>query len=138
MRRYKSSRLQGMAMSIETDIRELNLPVTQTTKALISPPAYLSNSNGDSRTSDINESLRLFWDEPDLQRENKAFLESIPRADFSAYPEEIRNGDWEYAKYKPNKDKPVNKDSVGCLTCHKKVEQKDYIFSFDELISVKK
>jgi len=55
-----------------------------------------------------------------------------------AYPEKIRNGDWEYAKYKPNKDKPVNKDSVGCLTCHKKMEQKDYIFSFDELISVKK
>ena len=55
-----------------------------------------------------------------------------------AYPEELRNGDWEYAKYKPNKDKPINKDSVGCLKCHKKMEQKDFIFSFDELVSVKK
>ena len=56
----------------------------------------------------------------------------------NAYSEEIRNDDWEYAKYKQNKDKPINKDSIKCLKCHKQVEKKDFIFSFDDLIGVKK
>ena len=56
----------------------------------------------------------------------------------TAYSEEIRNGDWEYAKYKPNKDKPINKDSIKCLKCHKQVEKKDFIFSLDDLVGMKK
>lgn len=54
----------------------------------------------------------------------------------NAYPDEIRNGDWEYSKFKPNNDHPVIQDSIGCLQCHKQIEKKDFVFSFDELINI--
>lgn len=56
----------------------------------------------------------------------------------AAFPENIRNGDWDYSKYKPGKEAPVNKESTECLECHKLMWSKDFVFSFDDLASAKK
>ncbi len=52
------------------------------------------------------------------------------------YPDEIRNGEWEYAKFNPQGSKPVNATSVKCLECHKPMVEKDYVFSYDALLEL--
>lgn len=50
------------------------------------------------------------------------------------YPEGIRNTEWEYAKFKPGGGKSIIQSSEKCLVCHKQMANKDFIFSFDQLI----
>ena len=52
-------------------------------------------------------------------------------------PAEKRNGEWEYQAF--NADKSVN-DKEGlnrCFSCHKTKEQQDFVFTFDQMKSVK-
>lgn len=49
------------------------------------------------------------------------------------YPSDIRNGEWEFATYTPEKklitDDPVER----CLSCHNRAEDTDYVFGFDKI-----
>jgi hypothetical protein len=49
------------------------------------------------------------------------------------YPEEARNGEWEYRVFRA--DKTANPDTKydGCFTCHKSQESQDYLFTYDSL-----
>jgi cytochrome P460 len=49
------------------------------------------------------------------------------------YPEETRNGDWEYRVFRA--DKTANPDTKydGCFGCHKSQERQDYLFTYDSL-----
>jgi hypothetical protein len=49
------------------------------------------------------------------------------------YPEETRNGEWEYRVFRA--DKTVNPDTKydGCFGCHKSQESQDYLFTYDSL-----
>ncbi len=51
----------------------------------------------------------------------------------TAYPEEIRNGEWEYQAF--NADKSVNEqeDLLRCFRCHKSEERNDFVFTFDDM-----
>jgi hypothetical protein len=49
------------------------------------------------------------------------------------YPEETRNGEWEYRVFRA--DKTANPDTKydGCFGCHKSQETQDYLFTYDSL-----
>ncbi|AET68661.1 hypothetical protein Desor_3151 [Desulfosporosinus orientis DSM 765] len=53
------------------------------------------------------------------------------------YPPEKRNGEWEFQAF--NADKSVNEkeDLNRCFSCHKSAEQKDFVYTFDQMRSVK-
>jgi hypothetical protein len=48
------------------------------------------------------------------------------------YPESLRNGEWEYARFAPDGARQ-NVDTKPCLECHKPESAKDYVFTLDKL-----
>lgn len=53
------------------------------------------------------------------------------------YPDETRNGEWEYQAF--NADKSVNEqeDLIRCFRCHKSEEQNDFVYTFDDMKNAK-
>jgi hypothetical protein len=53
------------------------------------------------------------------------------------YPDDIRNGEWEYQAFKA--DKTPNEKAVlkNCFTCHKPYDKQDFVFSFDKMKTAK-
>jgi hypothetical protein len=49
------------------------------------------------------------------------------------YPETWRNGEWEFAAFKPDDHTLVERDYQPCFECHKPLHEADYLFSFDAL-----
>jgi Cytochrome P460 len=49
------------------------------------------------------------------------------------YPEEIRNGNWQYAFFDAKEHALVERDYQPCFACHKPLHASDYVFSFDAL-----
>lgn len=50
----------------------------------------------------------------------------------SAFPEELRNGDWDFAIFSPD-GKRLNKDLNGCRGCHAPLKDTQHIFSLEHL-----
>jgi hypothetical protein len=44
-------------------------------------------------------------------------------------PPALRNGDWSYRRYTPNREIDASMAETACLECHKRQEPHDYIFS---------
>jgi hypothetical protein len=53
------------------------------------------------------------------------------------YPDNVRNGEWEYQVF--SKDKAVNDKAnlTACFTCHKPIDKQDFVFSYDTLKAAK-
>jgi Cytochrome P460 len=51
----------------------------------------------------------------------------------SDYPEEKRNGEWEYQVFRADKTPDPAADLNSCFGCHKPQATNDYVFSFDKL-----
>jgi hypothetical protein len=49
------------------------------------------------------------------------------------YPEEWRNGEWEFAAFKPEDHTLIERDYQPCFECHKPLQESDFLFSFDAL-----
>ena len=49
------------------------------------------------------------------------------------YPEQIRNGTWEYALFDAKQHTLVERDCQSCFECHKPLHEADYVFSLDTL-----
>jgi hypothetical protein len=49
------------------------------------------------------------------------------------YPEEMRNGTWEYALFDAKQHTVMDRDHQPCFECHKPLHESDYVFSFDAL-----
>jgi hypothetical protein len=66
-----------------------------------------------------------------------AYVAMEKRAGWGAeYPDNVRNGEWEYQAF--TKDKAVNDKAnlAACFTCHKPLGDKvDYVFSYDRMQS---
>lgn len=52
------------------------------------------------------------------------------------YAEDVRNGEWEYAKFSPD-GVLAGADATACLQCHKPLAASDFLFSFDDLAAQK-
>jgi hypothetical protein len=49
------------------------------------------------------------------------------------YPDEIRNGTWEYAFFDPKERTLDDRDYQACFACHKPLDEDDYVFSLAAL-----
>jgi Cytochrome P460 len=49
------------------------------------------------------------------------------------YPDNIRNGEWEYQAFRPDKTPNPNANLTNCFTCHKPLDKQDFVFSYDRL-----
>jgi hypothetical protein len=45
------------------------------------------------------------------------------------YPDDIRNGEWEYARFTPEAQRHPNADTTPCFQCHKFVSGQDFVFT---------
>lgn len=49
------------------------------------------------------------------------------------YPDEWRNGEWEFAVFKADDHSLVERDYQPCFACHKPLAESDFLFSFEAL-----
>jgi hypothetical protein len=50
------------------------------------------------------------------------------------YPEDLRNGEWEYARFLPDGSRDPRANIRGCFECHKPESKRDFVFTVDELV----
>jgi hypothetical protein len=53
----------------------------------------------------------------------------------AGYPDDLRNGDWEYARFAPDGQRVPNVDTKACLQCHRPMAKQDFVFSLPVLAS---
>ncbi len=56
----------------------------------------------------------------------------------AGYAEDLRNGEWEYARFAPDGQRVPNVDTKACLQCHKPRSHQDFVFSLSRLINPSK
>jgi hypothetical protein len=49
------------------------------------------------------------------------------------YPDDLRNGEWEYRAFKADKTPNTAANLTNCFKCHKPLTAADYVFSYDKL-----
>jgi hypothetical protein len=49
------------------------------------------------------------------------------------YPDNIRNGEWEYQAFKPDKTVNTAANLTNCFNCHKPLDKQDFVFSYDRM-----
>ena len=49
------------------------------------------------------------------------------------YPDNVRNGEWEYQAFKADKTPNTGANLTACFNCHKPLDKQDFVFSFDKL-----
>jgi hypothetical protein len=50
------------------------------------------------------------------------------------YPNDLRNGEWEYARCGPDGKAPANVDTKPCFQWHKPMSGQDFVFTFLQLV----
>jgi cytochrome P460 len=53
------------------------------------------------------------------------------------YPDDVRNGEWEYQAFTPAKAVNDKANLKACFTCHKPLDKQDFVFSLDKMKAVK-
>ena len=48
-------------------------------------------------------------------------------------PEMLRNGDWNYAVFSPDKSHNTGINQAKCFACHKPLTEDSFVFSLDKL-----
>ena len=49
------------------------------------------------------------------------------------YPENVRNGEWEYQAFKTDKTPNTGANLTACFNCHKPHEKNDFVFLYDKM-----
>jgi len=49
------------------------------------------------------------------------------------YPEDFRNGEWEYERFRPDGARDTTADIPGCFKCHKPFAKLDFVFTIQEI-----
>ena len=52
-------------------------------------------------------------------------------------PDDLRNGEWEYNRFRPDGSYDMTADIKGCFQCHRPFEQIDFVFTIQEIIKFK-
>ena len=50
------------------------------------------------------------------------------------YAEDIRNGEWEYARFRGDGSRDPQANIKGCFECHKPESHRDFVFTLDDLV----
>ena len=51
----------------------------------------------------------------------------------SEYPDNVRNGEWEYQAFTAEKKVNEKANLAACFNCHKPLDKQDFVFSYDKL-----
>jgi len=49
------------------------------------------------------------------------------------YPDNVRNGEWEYQAFKADKTPNTAANLSACFNCHKPLDKQDFVFTYDKL-----
>jgi Cytochrome P460 len=49
------------------------------------------------------------------------------------YPDNVRNGEWEYQAFKADKTVNTGANLSACFNCHKPLDKQDYVFLYDKM-----
>jgi Cytochrome P460 len=49
------------------------------------------------------------------------------------YPDNVRNGEWEYQAFKADKTPNTGANLTACFNCHKPLDKQDFVFSYDKM-----
>ncbi len=49
------------------------------------------------------------------------------------YPDNIRNGEWEYQAFKADKTPNTAANLTACFNCHKPLDKQDFVFVYDKM-----
>ena len=49
------------------------------------------------------------------------------------YPDNVRNGEWEYQAFKADKTPNAAANLTACFNCHKPQDKQDYLFSYEKM-----
>lgn len=49
------------------------------------------------------------------------------------YPDTLRNGEWEYRAFTPDKQPNTDVKLTACFECHKAVANQDFVYAYDKL-----
>jgi Cytochrome P460 len=49
------------------------------------------------------------------------------------YPDNVRNGEWEYQAFKADKTPNTAANLTACFNCHKPLDKQDYVFLYDKM-----
>ena len=49
------------------------------------------------------------------------------------YPDNVRNGEWEYQAFKADKSPNTAANLTACFNCHKPLDKQDFVFLYDKL-----
>lgn len=50
------------------------------------------------------------------------------------YPEDLRNGEWEYERFRPDGTRDPTANIKGCFQCHKPFSGLDFVFTLPEIL----
>ena len=53
------------------------------------------------------------------------------------YPDDVRNGEWEYQAFKADKTPNDKANLKACFTCHRPLDKQDFVFSIDKMKTTK-
>lgn len=53
------------------------------------------------------------------------------------YPDDTRNGEWEYQAFKPDRSVNDKANLKACFSCHKPLEKQDFVFSLEKMQTAK-
>jgi hypothetical protein len=51
----------------------------------------------------------------------------------SEYPDNVRNGEWEYQAFKADTTRNTGANLTACFNCHKPQDKQDFVFSYDKM-----
>ena len=49
------------------------------------------------------------------------------------YPDNVRNGEWEYQAFKADKTVNTGANLTACFNCHKPLDKQDYVYLYDKM-----
>src|SRR5262245_64193997 len=49
------------------------------------------------------------------------------------YPDDVRNGEWEYQAFKADKSVNTAANLPACFNCHKPLDKQDFVFLYDKM-----
>ena len=83
----------------------------------------------DGQTNPVTDASGRF-----IKTDIRGYTAMEKRAGWGAeYPENVRNGEWEYQTFVATKAPNANANLNACFTCHKMQDKTDFLYSYDNL-----
>ncbi|MGL5942425.1 MAG: cytochrome P460 family protein [Waterburya sp.] len=109
---------QIYANSVALNAAEENKPLPDGSVIVMETHSAISNANGQLKPSDLNN----------------IFIREKRETFGAEHSENLRNGNWKYAWFSPT-GSLVSSSESSCLSCHTRVRDRDYVFTWPDLVT---